>query len=102
MPVGRRGNILRNAEPTSRADLPRCRPSFMIGVLVVDGGRFRALQAHLVPFNLIVVRPFQDRLAGELGASIRDCASRFAIERGQRIQFACQSGACVDNFSGQL
>ncbi len=41
-----------------------------------------------MPIDLVGVGPFQDRLAGELGAVVADDAGRLAIEPHQRVQFA--------------
>ena len=40
----------------------------------------------VVPFYAVVVRPLQDRLAGELGPVVTDDASRFAIDAKQGVQ----------------
>lgn len=46
----------------------------------------------VVPFDIILVGAFQDRLSGELGATVRDDAGGFAIDPDQRIQFPRDPG----------
>ena len=65
-----------------------------------------------MPVDIVVVRPFQDRPAGELGSIVADNAGRFAIQTNQRIQFPCYAGtrdagnlehdACRDAWPHQL
>lgn len=42
----------------------------------------------VMPLNLVVVRPFEDGLAGELGAVVRHDAGRFTVDANQGVQFA--------------
>lgn len=52
----------------------------------------RLARIDVMPLDLVVVRPLQDGLAGELGAIVRDDASRFAVGPDQRIEFSRHSG----------
>ena len=51
--------------------------------------------------DLVVIRPFQDGLAGELGAVVGDHASRFAVDPDQRIEFPRHSGPRDDGVGNQ-
>jgi len=42
-----------------------------------------------MPFDVVVVGPLQDCLAGELGAVVRNYVSGFPIDPDQSIQLAC-------------
>jgi hypothetical protein len=53
----------------------------------------RLARVDVMPLDLVVVRPLQDRLAGELGAIVTDDASRFSIDADQRVQFPCDPRA---------
>ena len=52
----------------------------------------RRARIDVMPLDAVPVTPLQDRLAGELGAIVRDDPARFAIDPDQRIQFPCHPG----------
>ena len=41
----------------------------------------------VMPLDLVVVGPFQDGLAGELGAVVRNYTGGFSVDPDERIQF---------------
>jgi hypothetical protein len=45
-----------------------------------------------MPLDAVLVGPLQDRLAGDLGPIVTDCASRFAIDANQGVEFPRHSG----------
>lgn len=57
------------------------------------GDRFPDERVDVMPFDGIVLRPFQDGLAGELGAVVADDPLGLAVEPHQRVQLPCDAVA---------
>ena len=53
----------------------------------------RLARVDVVPLDLVLTRPPQDRLAGELGTVVTDDARRLAVEPHQRVELACDPHA---------
>lgn len=47
----------------------------------------RLAGVDVAPYDLVVVRPFQDGFAGELGPVVRNYAGGFSVDPDERIQF---------------
>lgn len=53
----------------------------------------RLAGVDVMPFDAVIVRPFQDGLAGKLGAIVRDNTRRFSVDPDQRGEAIAQGGA---------